>query len=114
MDACVLGSHVINQSVIYDLPPQARSRLTTVCVTTMFAGGAIGSTVGAQVYEHRGWLGATLIATAFPVAGLFCWSVSRAPQVRPGPDRLSMRQPARGQIFASVPVKSGGSSGEST
>ncbi len=38
MDACVQGAHVINQSVIYDLLPQARSRLTTVYVTTMFAG----------------------------------------------------------------------------
>ena len=38
MDACVQGAHVMNQSVIYDLLPQARSRLTTVYVTTMFAG----------------------------------------------------------------------------
>ncbi|HEX3711477.1 MAG TPA: MFS transporter [Trebonia sp.] len=77
MDACVQGSHVINQSVIYDLLPQARSRLTTVYVTTMFAGGALGSAAGAQAYEHWGWLGATLVAAAFPVAGLFCWLACR-------------------------------------
>jgi predicted MFS family arabinose efflux permease len=76
MDACVQGSHVINQSVIYDLLPQARSRITTVYVTTMFAGGALGSAVGAQAYEHWGWTGATLVAAAFPVAGLFCWLAS--------------------------------------
>jgi predicted MFS family arabinose efflux permease len=73
MDACVQGSHVINQSVIYDLLPEARSRLTTVYITTMFAGGALGSFAGAQAYDSWGWTGATLTAAAFPVAGLLCW-----------------------------------------
>jgi predicted MFS family arabinose efflux permease len=77
MDACVQGTHVINQSVIYDLLPQARSRLTTVYVTTMFAGGAVGSAVGAQAYDHWGWTGATLVAAAFPVLGLLFWLSSR-------------------------------------
>ncbi len=73
MDACVQGSHVTNQAVIYDLLPQARSRLTTVYITTMFAGGA----AGAQAYEHWGWSGATLTAAAFPVLGLACWLAAR-------------------------------------
>jgi predicted MFS family arabinose efflux permease len=77
MDACVQGSHVINQSVIYDLLPEARSRLTTVYITTMFAGGALGSFAGAQAYETWGWTGATLTAAAFPVAGLLCWAATR-------------------------------------
>ena len=73
MDACVQGSHVTNQAVIYDLLPQARSRLTTVYITTMFAGGAAGSAAGAQAFERWGWAGATITAAAFPVAGLACW-----------------------------------------
>jgi predicted MFS family arabinose efflux permease len=77
MDACVQGSHVTNQAVIYDLLPQARSRLTTVYITTMFAGGAAGSAAGAQAYQHWGWAGATLAAAAFPVAGLACWWAAR-------------------------------------
>ena len=77
MDACVQGSHVINQSVIYDLLPEARSRLTTVYVTTMFAGGALGSFAGAQAYDQWGWTGATLTAAAFPLAGLLCWIATR-------------------------------------
>jgi len=77
MDASVQGSHVMNQSVIYDLLPQARSRLTTVYVTTMFAGGAVGSAVGALAYERWGWTGATLVAAAFPVLGLLFWLASR-------------------------------------
>ena len=77
MDACVQGSHVINQSVIYELLPQARSRLTTVYMTTMFAGGALGSALGAQAYDQWGWTGATLVAAAFPALGLLCWLASR-------------------------------------
>jgi predicted MFS family arabinose efflux permease len=77
MDAAVQGSHVINQSIIYDLLPEARSRLTTVYITTMFAGGALGSFLGAQAYDRWGWTGATLTAAAFPVAGLGCWLATR-------------------------------------
>ena len=77
MDACVQGAHVVNQSVIYDLLPKARSRLTTVYMTTMFAGGALGSALGAQAYEHWGWTGATLVAAAFPVLALAFWLASR-------------------------------------
>jgi predicted MFS family arabinose efflux permease len=95
MDACVQGSHVINQSVIYDLLPQARSRLTTVYITTMFAGGALGSAAGAQAYARWGWTGATLVAAAFPVLGLLCWLACR-----------------RYEVLASVPVKPGGPLGE--
>jgi predicted MFS family arabinose efflux permease len=76
MDACVQGVHVMNQSVIYDLLPQARSRLTTVYITTMFAGGAVGSALGAQAYGHWGWAGATIVAAAFPVLGLLFWLAS--------------------------------------
>jgi predicted MFS family arabinose efflux permease len=81
MDACVQGVQLTNQAVIYDLLPQARSRLTTVYVTTMFAGGALGSLAGAQAYEHWGWTGATLAAAAFPVAGLGCWLATRRHEV---------------------------------
>jgi len=77
MDACVQGSHLTNQAVVYDLLPEARSRLTTVYVTTMFAGGALGSLAGAQAYARWGWTGATVAAAAFPVVGLACWLATR-------------------------------------
>ena len=85
MDACVQGSHLTNQAVIYDLLPEARSRLTTVYITTMFAGGAVGSLAGAQAYAHGGWTGATLAAAAFPVAGLGCWLATRRHEVAVAP-----------------------------
>jgi hypothetical protein len=73
MDACVQAVHVTNQSVIYDLLPAARSRLTTIYMTTYFIGGAAGSAAGAQAYEQWGWAGASATAAAFPVLGLAAW-----------------------------------------
>jgi predicted MFS family arabinose efflux permease len=77
MDACVQASHVINQSVIYDLLPEARSRLTTVYMTTYFIGGAVGSAAGSQAYAHGGWAAASATAAAFPVLGLLAWLAGR-------------------------------------
>ena len=81
MDACVQTCHVTNQSVIYDLLPEARSRLTTVYVTTMFIGGAIGSAAGAQAYSRWGWTGATITAALFPALALLCWLATRRHEV---------------------------------
>lgn len=82
MDACVQGSHVTNQSVIYELSPGARSRITTVYITTMFAGGAIGSALGAQAYARWGWTGAVITAAILPALGLLCWLASRRHEVK--------------------------------
>jgi predicted MFS family arabinose efflux permease len=77
MDACVQAAHVANQSVIYDLLPEARSRLTTVYMTTYFIGGAGGSAVGSQAYAHGGWAAASVAAAIFPVLGLLAWLSGR-------------------------------------
>jgi predicted MFS family arabinose efflux permease len=77
MDACVQASHVINQSVIYDLLPEARSRLTTIYMTTYFVGGAVGSAAGSQAYAHGGWAAASVTAAVFPVLGLGAWLADR-------------------------------------
>lgn len=73
MDACVQGAQLVNQSVIYELLPQARSRITTVYMTTYFVGGALGSAAGAQAYERWGWNGACCAAACFGVIGLGAW-----------------------------------------
>jgi predicted MFS family arabinose efflux permease len=70
MDAALQALNAANQAVIYDLLPQARARVSTVYATSMFAGGAAGSALGAQAYQHHGWAGATAVSAAFAVAGL--------------------------------------------
>jgi predicted MFS family arabinose efflux permease len=80
MDACAQATHVINQSVIYDLLPEARSRLTTVYMTTYFIGGAAGSAAGSLAWAHGGWTAVSVTAAVFPVLGLVAWLASRGPE----------------------------------
>ena len=77
MDAAVQLSNLLGQSVIYELLPQARSRLTAVYMTTMFVGGSLGSWAAAHAYERWGWAGACGAAAAFPAVGLLGWLAAR-------------------------------------
>jgi predicted MFS family arabinose efflux permease len=77
MDAAVQSSNLLGQSVIYELLPQARSRLTAIYMTTMFVGGSLGSWAAAHAYERWGWAGACGAAAAFPAVGLLGWLAAR-------------------------------------
>ncbi len=57
MDLGVQAGHVANQTRIYGLVPEARSRLNTVYMVSYFVGGAIGSALGAYGWQQAGWLG---------------------------------------------------------
>jgi predicted MFS family arabinose efflux permease len=73
MDAAVQLSNLLGQSVIYELLPQARSRITAIYMTTMFVGGSIGSWAAAHAYDRWGWAGACAAAAAFPAIGMLGW-----------------------------------------
>jgi predicted MFS family arabinose efflux permease len=57
MDLGVQLSHVSNQTRIYAIDPQARSRLNMVYMVCYFTGGAIGSYCGAVAWRGFGWWG---------------------------------------------------------
>lgn len=57
MDVGAQASMVSNQTRIYALDAAARSRLNTVYMTLMFAGGALGSALGARAWASWGWSG---------------------------------------------------------
>jgi predicted MFS family arabinose efflux permease len=95
MDACMQSLNVTNQSVIYELLPEARSRLTTVYITSLFMGGALGSALGSQAYERWGWGGASLTAAAFAFAGLLCWAATARHEHAPGAGALRARTQRR-------------------
>lgn len=63
VDLALQGVHISNQNVIYQLAPEARSRLNAVYMTTYFAGAAGGSALGSWAWQHGGW-GATCVAGA--------------------------------------------------
>jgi predicted MFS family arabinose efflux permease len=57
LDLGVQAVHVANQTRIYALVPEARSRLNTVYMVTYFIGGSLGSALGAYGWTHWRWDG---------------------------------------------------------
>ncbi|MDB5235349.1 MAG: transporter permease [Hymenobacter sp.] len=65
LDVGVQATHISNQSLIFSLVPEARSRLNTVYMTAYFTGGSVGSVAGGLAWMHGGWPGVCLLGTAF-------------------------------------------------
>jgi predicted MFS family arabinose efflux permease len=68
LDAGVQGAHISNQAAIYRLSPEARSRLTTAYMVSLFLGGVVGSLLAAVFYSAHGW-GPTCAVGAVIAAG---------------------------------------------
>ncbi len=75
LDLGVQGTHISNQSLIYRLRADARSRLNTAYMTFYFILGAIGSGLSAAAYSAGGWSAVCLLGAAFPVLGVLIWVV---------------------------------------
>ncbi len=73
LDAGVQGTHITNQSEIYRLRPEARSRLTTAYMTSYYTGGAIGSATSAAAYSSHGWYGVCLLGIFYATAAVIFW-----------------------------------------
>lgn len=57
MDMGVQCCNVANQTRIQKLSDEARNRITSIYMVSLFGGGAIGSFLGALMYTHYGWYG---------------------------------------------------------
>lgn len=70
LDLGVQAGHVANQTRIYALIPEARSRLNTVYMVTYFLGGSLGSALGAWGWTHWHWSGVCAAGAAQLLAAL--------------------------------------------
>jgi predicted MFS family arabinose efflux permease len=61
IDVGVQSGHVANQSRIYAIAPEARSRLNTFYMVAFFIGGALGSYLGPVGLNAGGWTGFCVI-----------------------------------------------------
>jgi predicted MFS family arabinose efflux permease len=77
-DLGVQGTHISNQTIVYALRPEARSRLNSAYMTVYFLGGATGSGLSALLYASHGWAGVCVVGAAFPTFGLALWLVDTA------------------------------------
>ena len=71
MDLGVQSGHVSNQTRIYAIAPEAKSRLNTFYMVSYFTGGALGSVLGAWSWRLAQWRGVCafeLLATILALA----------------------------------------------
>jgi predicted MFS family arabinose efflux permease len=69
LDFGVQAGHVTNQTRIYSLLPEARSRLNMVYMICYFTAGAVGSYGGTVLWEHFGWGGVCGLGAALALLG---------------------------------------------
>jgi predicted MFS family arabinose efflux permease len=70
LDLGVQAAHISNQSRIYAVRPEARSRMNTAYMVAYFVGGAAGSYGGAWGWSLAGWGGVCLVGAAMTAFGL--------------------------------------------
>ncbi len=77
---------ILNQTRLFEVDPQARSRLNTAFVTNNFIGGALGSTLATVLWSAGGWTAVSLTGSGLALIGLAIWALGRrGPLLRPPP-----------------------------
>ncbi len=70
LDVGVQSAHISNQTLVFSLRPEARSRLNTVYMTGYFTGGSVGSVVGGVAWMNFGWPGVCVVGSVFVLLAL--------------------------------------------
>ncbi|HEY4240896.1 MAG TPA: MFS transporter [Kofleriaceae bacterium] len=65
LDAGVQASHLTNQTVIFGLSQDQRNRVNAIYMIGYFLGGALGTALAAQAWQHGGWSAVCATGAAF-------------------------------------------------
>ncbi|NOU79924.1 MFS transporter [Paenibacillus sp. LMG 31459] len=77
LDLAVQAVHVTNQSMILNLHPEARSRLTAGYMIFYSIGSATGSIASTSIYAYSGWNGVCLLGAIVSALALLFWALTR-------------------------------------
>jgi predicted MFS family arabinose efflux permease len=77
LDLGVQAGHVANQTRIYGLDADARSRLNMFYMVCYFVGGSVGSLLGAWAWRVRGWSGVCAFSLAIMSLAMLKFYFSR-------------------------------------
>ena len=61
LDAGMQGMQISNQSIIYSLAPQKRSRINSIYMVSCFLGASAGSFLAGHLYQNYAWAGACVL-----------------------------------------------------
>ena len=79
LDAGVQASHLTNQTVIFGMRPELRSRLNALYMVAYFAGGALGTFAASIAWAHGKWPLVCATGAGFALAGMLPLIRERAP-----------------------------------
>jgi predicted MFS family arabinose efflux permease len=83
IDLALQAVHVTNQTMIYAVRPEARSRLTAAYMIFYSIGSAGGSIASTMVYAWAGWHGVCLLGAALSAMAFLFWAATF--RVKPAP-----------------------------
>ncbi|OCG20605.1 MFS transporter [Gilliamella sp. App4-10] len=73
LDFAVQVTHVSNMNAIYQIRPEARSRMNTGYMVCYFIGGMLGSAGSTYLFSHYGWIAIIIASTSLAILGIICW-----------------------------------------
>lgn len=68
VDLGLQAIHVTNQNIIFSRNQEARNRVNTIYMVGFFIGGALGTSLGALMWQHYGWTGVSVLGIVFSIA----------------------------------------------
>jgi predicted MFS family arabinose efflux permease len=83
LDLAVQCHQVMGQQEIYALRPDARARINTVYMGTVFVSGALSSAVTGLLHSSGGWTAVAWFGAALPLLGLLVWVLRLRPSQAP-------------------------------
>jgi predicted MFS family arabinose efflux permease len=94
IDFGLQSAHVANQSLIYRVRPEARSRLTAGYMIFYSIGCATGSIASTLVYARAGWSGVCLVGAMISAFALVFWALTRHRYGGEAANSMARRMPA--------------------
>ncbi|MCA2226121.1 MFS transporter [Nonomuraea aurantiaca] len=66
-----------SQNVLYALRPEARNRINSAFMTSLFVGGAVGSALASAIWAHSGWTGVCVLGATLSAGTVVLWVLER-------------------------------------
>lgn len=78
LDLGMQGTHVANQTRIYAILPEARSRLNMLYMSFYFLAGSMGSIAGSKAWQASGWTGVCRLGAAATILAALVFASFKA------------------------------------
>ncbi|KFC74121.1 DeoR family transcriptional regulator, glycerol-3-phosphate regulon repressor [Bosea sp. LC85] len=80
LDLAIQAVHITNQTMIFAVRPDARSRLVGGYMVFYSVGSALGSIASTMVYARAGWIGVCVLGASISLVALLFWAATRRHQ----------------------------------